>query len=204
MSEPTEVVKTLVPAFTVGLVCDNEVVESVSGVFFDPEHPLAGDRRRLDRIATIMYGAIQKALFAASGGRRFTRDQILEGGADTPDDVLRHALAALQQYPPGRLTGTWEALAVTIARNKALDAYTASQKGLGGTEHRDRLRLVSGDAEGASPDGETREPILAVLPGDWDGPEVESERVEKALVLRKLGPGGSGRARAQDRVCDSL
>ena len=161
-------------------------MESVSGVFFDPEHPLAGDWQRLDRIADIMYGTIQKTFFAASGGRRFTRDQILEGGAATPDDVLRQALVDLQQYPPERLTGTWEGLAVTIARNKAVDAYRASQKSLGGTEHRDRLRLVSGDAETESPDGGTRTPILEVLPGDWDGPEVESERVEKALVLRNL------------------
>lgn len=186
MSESTNVVKTLAAAFTVDAVCDNGVMESVSGVFFDPEHPLAGDRQRLNRIADIMYGTIQKTLFKASGGRRFTREQILEGGADTPDDVLRQALAALQQYPPGHLAGTWEGLAVTIARNKAVDAYRASQKSLGGTEHRDRLRLVSGDAEMDGPNGEMRAPILEVLPGDWDGPEVESERVEEALVLRNL------------------
>lgn len=161
-------------------------MESVSGVFFDPKHPLAEDRQRLDRIANIMYGTIQKALFAASGGRRFTRTQLLEGGAVTPDDVLREALAAFLQYPPGRLTGEWEALAVRIARNKALDAYTASQKGLGGTKHRDRLYLVSGDAERGGPGGETRASLLEVLPGDWDGPEVECERVEKALMLRDL------------------
>ena len=162
-------------------------MESVSGVFFDPKHPLAADRQRLDRIANIMYGTIQKTLFAASGGRRLTRKQLLEGGAVTPDDVLREALAALQQYPPGRLTGEWEALAVRIARNKAVDAFRASQKGLGGTEHRDRLHLVSGDAEKEGPaDGETQAPLLEVLPGGGDGPEVECERVEKALVLRDL------------------
>ena len=161
-------------------------MEWISGVFIDPNHPLAGDRQRLDRLANIMYGTIQKTLFAASGGQRFAREQILEGGAVTPDDILREAFAALQQYPPESLTGTWEALAVTIARNKAVDAYRSSQKSLGGTEHRDRLRLVSGDAEKEGQDGKARAPILEVLPGDWDGPEVESQRVEKALVLRDL------------------
>ena len=108
---------------------------------------------------------------------------------------LREALAALQQYPPERLKGDWEALAVKgdwealavrIARNKAVDAYRASQKGLGGTEHRNRLRIVSGDAEGKGLGGETRRARLELLPSDWDGPEVEYEQVEKAQVLHKL------------------
>ena len=159
---------------------------SISSVLFDPKHPLADDRQRLNRIADIMYGAIQRALFKASGGRRFERSQLLEGGAVTPDDILREALADFQQYPPERLMETWEALAVTIARNKALDAYTSSQKGLGGTEHRDRLYLVSGDAEGEGPDGERQAPRFEVLPGDWDDPEVECARVEKAIVFFDL------------------
>ena len=186
MSGSIGVAKMRALAFTLETVCDNRVMESISSVFFDRKHPLAEDRPRLTRIADIMYGTIQKALFKASGGRRFTRTQLLEGGAVTPDDVLREALAALQQYPPGRLTGTWEALAVTIARNKAFDAYTASQKGLGDTEHRDRLHLVSGDAEREGPGGETQAPLLELLPGDWDGPEVECARVEKALVFFDL------------------
>lgn len=178
--------KVRTPAFILETVCDNGVMASVTSVFFDPKHPLAGDRQRLDRIATIMYGTIQKTLFEESGGRRLTDEQLLEGGAVTPDDVLREALAALLQYPPGRLKGKWEALAVGIARNKAVDAYRASQKGLRGTEHRPRLRLVPGDAKREGPGGETRAPLFEVLPSDWGGPEVECERVEKALVLRDL------------------
>lgn len=159
---------------------------SISSVFFDPKHPLAGNRQRLDKVADIMFRTIQKTLFKASGGRRIPRNQLLVGGAVTPDDVLREALADLLQYPPGGLKETWEALAVEIAHNKAVDAYRASQKGLRGTEHRDRLHLVSGDAEREGPGGEARAPLLEVLPGNWDGPEVECERVEKALVLRDL------------------
>ena len=40
--------------------------------------------------------------------------------------------------------------------------------------------------KGKGPGGEARAPLLKVLPGDWDGPEVECERVEKAHVLRDL------------------
>ena len=173
-------------AFTLETVCDNRVMASVSSVFFDSKHPLAGNRQRLDRVVDIMFRRIQKTLFAASGGRSFTEDQLLEGGAVTAGDVLREALAALLQYPPGRLTGTWEALAVEIAHNKAVDAYRASQKGLRGTERRDRLYLVSGDAERAGPDGEMQAPLFEVLTGDWDGPEVECERVERALAIVDL------------------
>ena len=161
-------------------------MESISSAFFDPEHPLAEDRQRLDRIANIMYATIQKALFKVSRGGHSTGEQLLEGSGVSAEDVLAEALAAVLQYPPERLEGEWEALAVGIAHNKAVDAYRASQKGLRGTEHRDRLYLVSGDAERDGPDGETQAPLFEVLPGDWDGPEVECERVEKALVLRDL------------------
>ena len=186
MSGSVGVVKVRTPAFTLETVCDNGVMASVTSAFFDPKHPLAGNRRRLDKVADLMFRTIQKTLFKANSWRRITRNQLLEGGAVTPDDVLREALAALLQYPPGRLKGEWEALAVEIAHNKAVDAHRASQKGLGGTEHRDRLYLVSGDAQREGPDGETQAPLLELLPGDWDGPEVECERVEKALVFLDL------------------
>ena len=173
-------------AFTLETVCDNGVMASASSVFFDPKHPLAGDRQRLDKVADIMFRTIQKTLYAESAGRRLAGNQLLEGGAVTADDILGEALADLLEYPPGRLKGTWEALAVGIAHHKAVDALRASQKGLGETEHRDRLHLVSGDAERGGPGGETKAPLLEVLPGDWDGPEVECERVEKALVFLDL------------------
>lgn len=186
MSESSEVVKMARPAFTADVVCDNKAMESVSGVFFDPTHPLAGERERLGQIADNMYGTIQKTLFAARGGRVLTREELLDGGAVTPEDVLREALMALQRYPPGRLKETWEALAVRIARNKAVDAYRTSQKSLGATEHRDRLYLVSGDAQREGSGGEAQPPLLEVLPGDWDGPETECERAERTRVFHAL------------------
>ena len=159
---------------------------SVSSVFFDPEHPLAGNRQRLDRVADIMFRTIEKTLYKKCAGRRLTGEELLEGGAVTVNDILSDALADLLEYPPEQLEGEWEALATGIAHNKAVDALRASQKGLGETEHRDRLYLVAGDAERVGPSGEPQAPILSVLPGDWDGPEVECEQTEKALVFFDL------------------
>ena len=173
-------------AFIPETVCDNNDMVSVSSVFFDPEHPLAGNRQRLDKVADIMFCTIQKTLYAKNAGRHSMGNQLLEGGAVTANDILGEALAALLEYPPECLEGSWEMLATVIAHNKAVDALRASRKGLGETEHRDRLHLVSGDAERGDPGGEMQPPILNVLPGDWDGPEVECEQTEKALVFLDL------------------
>ena len=186
MSKSIGVMKVRVLTFTRATVCDNRVMASVSSVVFDPKHPLAGNRQRLDKVADIMFRTIQKTLFKVSGGRHATGEQILYGSGVSAKDVLAEALAAVLQYPPERLEGEWEALAVQIARNKAVDTYKASQKSLSKTEHRERLYLVSGDAERSGPDGETQSPILEALPGDWDGPEIECERVEEAAVFFDL------------------
>ena len=113
---------------------------------FNSEHPLLTDRERLDRIADIMYAKIQKTFFSENPGRRQRgkTEQILKGTAVSADDVLAEALVGLLRYPPERLEGTWEGLAVVIAHNKAVDALRASQKGLRDTDHRPQLRLVSG------------------------------------------------------------
>ncbi|MDE0507775.1 MAG: hypothetical protein OXI17_03975 [Gammaproteobacteria bacterium] len=161
-------------------------MEPVSSRFFDPEHPLAGNRQRLDKVVDIMFRSIQKTLYTVSSGRSNEGNQLLEGGMVTANEILSEALADLLEYPPEQLTGTWEALAVTIARNKAVDALRASQKGLGETEHRSQLHLVSVDADRRGLGGETKPPLLEVLPGDWEDPEVEYERVEKTLVLFDL------------------
>ena len=162
---------------------------SVSSTYFDPLHPLAGNRQRLDKVADIMFRTIEKTLYKMSGGRPLKGMELLEGGAVTVNDILSEALADLLQYPPERLESTWEALATSIAHNKAVDALRASQKGLGETDHRERLRLISGDAERGAPDGEAEPPILSVLPSDWDGPEIECEQIKKTLVFHDLVRG---------------
>ena len=160
---------------------------------FDSEHPLLTDRDRLDRIADIMYAKIQyakiqKTLFSEKPGwrRRAEIEQVLEGTAVSADDVLAEAVVGLVRYPPERLEGTWEGLAVGIAHNKAVDALKASRKGLRETEHRPKLRLVSGDAERQGPGGETEPALFEVLPSNWGDPEAEFLALEKVLTLRNL------------------
>ena len=164
---------------------------------FDFEHPLLADRDRLEQILDIMYARIQKELFPWAPRRRPRAETdrfrstgrielILDGTGVSADDVLSESLIALLEYPPDRLEGIWEALAVGIARHKALDAKTASKKGLRGTEHRPPLRLVSGDAERKGPDGDTEPSIFAVLPSDWGDPETEYFVIQGALKVRNI------------------
>ena len=164
---------------------------------FDPGHPLLADEDRLNRITDVMYARIQKVLFflwKAQRPRRGAhevddvggRERILEGTGVSADDVLSEALFALLQYSPEGLQDTWEGLAVTIARNKAIDARRASQAGLRGTDHRSQLQLISGDAEREGPDGETAPSLLEMVPSTWGDPEAEYLATETTLELRGL------------------
>ena len=164
----------------------------------DSEHPLLADRIRLDRILDVMYIQIQKTLFPGYSGQPRPRvevsqangtgsvERILAGTGVSADDILSEASLELLEYPPERLEGTWEGLAVTIARNKAVDAFRASQKGLRATKHRSELRLMSGDVEREGPDGEMEPSIFELLPSNWGDPEAEYFVMEDALKLRDL------------------
>ena len=164
---------------------------------FDPNHPLLADRKRLDRILNVMHAKIHKTLFRRYPGQRpgsetgLSTDaggieRILYGTGVSADDVLSDALIALLQYPPDRLKGTWEGLAVRIAGNKAVDALRASQKGLRGTNLRPELRLVSGDADRAGPNGESNLSIFGSLRAIRGNPEDEYLALEAALEFRDL------------------
>ena len=164
---------------------------------FDSEHSLLTDRKRLEKIADIMYAKIHKTLFSGNPGRRrWTTasqsdnaagiEQTLEGTGVSAEDVLSEALTGLLQYPRERLEGTWEGLAVTIARNKAIGALRDSKKGLSGTEHRPQLHLVSGDLEREGPDGGAEPALFELLPSNWGDPEVEYFVLQNVLKLRDL------------------
>ena len=162
----------------------------------ESKHPLLADRARLEDILDIMYAKIQKTLFLGNPRRRpraetvgfinaDDRERIREGTGFSADDILSEALFGLLQYPPERLEGTWEGLAVTIAGNKATDAFRASTKSLRGTDHRPELRIVSGDAEGKGPDGEREPALFEVLPSNYGDPEAEYfEYLELEYVLK--------------------
>ena len=155
------------------------------------------DRKRLDRILDVMYAKIQKTLFpryperrprfeTGSYGNVGGRERILDGTGVSTNDVLSEAFLALLEYPPGRLKTTWEALAVGIAHNKAVDAIRASRRGLRETDHRPELRLVSGDAERESSEGETRSGLFEVLRSDRGDPEAEFLALQAVTELRDL------------------
>ncbi len=164
---------------------------------FDPEHPLLTDRKRLDRILDVMFATIQKTLFPRRrGGVRGpvtgqsdlqgVAEPVLEGTGVSTEDALAEAARALLQFRPDRLEGEWEALAVRIARNKAVDALRASGKGLRGTDHRPALRLVSGDAEREGPGGERQPGVFESIRSDWGDPEAEFLVLQDVLKLRDL------------------
>lgn len=151
------------------------------------EHPLLEDRERLERILDVMYAKIHKTLFGTRGQRsKDKQERILVSTAVSADDVLSEALLGLLQYPPERLEGTWEGLAVSIAGYKAIDALKASNKGLRGTDHRPQLYLVSGDLEPDGPDGATEPALFESLPSDWGDPEAEYFMLRNVLQLRDL------------------
>ena len=164
---------------------------------FDPEHPLQSDREHLERILDVMYAKIQKTLFPRNPRRRLRAEtglstdvggseRILDGSGVSADDVLSEALIALLRYPPKRLKGTWEGLAVGIARNKAVDALRTSGKGLRGTDIRPELHLVSGDADGVGRDGEKEPLLFEGLHAIRGNPEDEYFALEAALEFRNL------------------
>ena len=191
-------VKPRAPIFTFDAVSDNSYMKTSNSPRFDPDHPLRADEDRLNRILNVMYAKIHKTLFPWSKpGRRSGSEAsqsnnaddpelILEGTGVSANDVLSEACEGLLLYPPERLHGTWEGLAVTIAENKATDALRSAGKGLHGTDHRTPLRLVSGDLERKGPDGETEPAIFDTLPGNWCDPEAEFFVLDDVLKLRNL------------------
>ena len=118
-------------------------------------HPLFADRNLLEEVSKVMYAVIQKTLHKRRSPSRQGAgpDRALIGGVSA-DDVLQEALIELWNYPPKKLTKSWGALGVTVARRRAVDAVRAARKGLRGTDHRQEIKRESGDAPMVGPDGE--------------------------------------------------
>ena len=79
----------------------------------------------------------------------------------------------------------WKAWAVTIARNKAIEALRAAEPFLAGPGQRPDLELLSGDEEHHSP-GEPRGRLFEVLPDGRYDPEAEYIETRRALDLEEL------------------
>ena len=163
----------------------------------DPDHPLFADRDRLEEIADVMYAAIHKTLKWSNPGlqprgaaNRLSgagdSERTLRGTGTGADDILADAFLALVQFPPEQLKGSWEGLAVRIAKNKAKDALETAEKGLRATEQRPKLFLVSGERTVQGPDGESAPAPFDALPGEWADLEAEYFALADVLKLRDL------------------
>ena len=144
-----------------------------------------------------MYAAIHKTLKWSNPGlqaqgasKRLSgagdSERTLRGTGIGADDILAEAFLALVEYPPERLRGSWEGLAVRIAQNKAKDALEVAEKGLRATDQRPKLHLVSGDRVGQGPDGASDPAPFDVLPAEWAGLEAEYFALADVLELRDL------------------
>lgn len=94
------------------------------------QHPLWVDRDRLEAITHRMWLEIQKVMFP--GRPRRTRrnpghTELTVVGGTSAEDVFSEALQGLLQYEP-KGSVSWEAVAITIAQRRAIDAVRNARK----------------------------------------------------------------------------
>lgn len=164
-----------------------------------PRHPLENEPERLGRIVDVMWQEIHKVVKRTAQRRRRSHgssvarlvgesptDPLVAGSA-TATDILADALADLLRTPAGRVTQSWEAIAVGIARNKAKGALRESQAGLRATARRPRLTVVSGDQPGGNEsEGTPSAPILDVIADPDDDLEDEFIKTYQQIELIRL------------------
>ena len=155
---------------------------------FDFEHPLLRDRDLREEVLDVMHAIIGKTLHGRgrAGARRGAGAERAIFGGVSAEDVLQDAFEALLTRPHRRVSVNWRALGVTIARNKAIDARRASEKGLRGTGHRRELRVESGDAETPTDSGKPGATIFELHPDERYNPEEEYIAARSALDLLDL------------------
>lgn len=155
-----------------------------------PEHPLRGDKERLQTIVRLMAFTIQKKLrrglpgFTGFAGSARGVAEALPGTGVSAEDVLAVAVADLLEQ-----TGepeSWEALATLIATRRSDDALRrwGLSDGRGGW----RPRVVSGDRPTTHDDDETT--LLAIAADRTEDPAETAARnllvVEMVEITRDL------------------
>ena len=153
----------------------------------DSEHPLFDDRDLFDKVRAVMYAVIQKTLHKGlTASRQGTGpDRAMIGGVSA-EDILQDALINLLEYAPEKLTSSWGAMGVTIAKRRAVDAVRVATKGLRGTDHRPEIKVESGDAPTVGADGEAGPTRWDLHPVERLNPEEEYEIMQRVLDLRDL------------------
>lgn len=148
---------------------------------FPTAHPVMEDEELRDRVLDIMWARIQKTISPNGRPRRrstSTANLHLAGGINA-QEVLFAALEGVLRFDPERLEGSWEALATTIAHNKAVQAVRDNTKGR--RRANQEVDLASIDRE--NPDGSTLADELADPLAD---PEAEALALAQELAYRKI------------------
>ena len=157
-------------------------------------HPLAADRELLSEVLDVMYAKIHKVLGwtnpGLARGRRHpmgagSEERTLPGTTVSADDILARAYEALMRHPRASIRN-WKAWAVTIARNKAIEALRAAEPFLAGPGRRPDLELLSGDEEHQGSTDEPRRGLFEVLPDSRHDPEAEYIELRRVLDLEEL------------------
>ncbi|WP_370501319.1 sigma-70 family RNA polymerase sigma factor [Mycolicibacterium sp. jd] len=141
------------------------------------QHPLLADVARLQKISDNMLRTIHRTLAGCGGSPG--EERVLHGG-ESARDVLQEALVALLRCDQA---DSWEAMGVTIARRRAIDALRRATRG--------RRRRDAADDEtdqiSVRPIDEVLTDYLGTPAGAWwDSPEQAYEHHAQLEVLHPL------------------
>ncbi len=129
-------------------------------------HPLFDDSDRLEQVRRVAHQKILKMLGLNPVS---AEERVLTGGVSA-DDILQEVMKALWHFDPDELRDRWEALAVTFAHNKTVDALRRADHG---TVSLDRT-IGSDDDAGLSG---------AERLSDWRTAEDEYMAIDEELVV---------------------
>lgn len=123
--------KFLEIAFVVAASRDNPLdMHTPAGRPIWEQHPLWLDRERLEAITQRMWLEIQKVMFPGRPRRPLRnpgKTELTVVGGASVEDVFSEALQDLLQYEPEGSVN-WEAVGITIAQRRAVDAVRTAKK----------------------------------------------------------------------------
>jgi RNA polymerase sigma factor (sigma-70 family) len=144
------------------------------------QHPLWLDREHLEAITQRMWLEIQKVMFPNKPRRPLRspgKTELTVVGGTSVEDAFSEAVHALLQYAP-ESDVNWEAVGLTIARRRAIDAVRTA------TKHR---RLPDGSEIGiTSLDLENEEGELLVDEPADPGDPTDDEAIDRVLRADRL------------------
>jgi DNA-directed RNA polymerase specialized sigma24 family protein len=144
-------------------------------------HPVLQDVALRERLLDLMWARIQKTVapnHRPRPRRRSNADLVVAGGIIV-QDVLNDALAGVLHTKPEEVRKSWEALATTIAHNKAVQAVRDNTKGrLRDGDEIDLVPLHQPDENGTT--------LADKLADELADPEAEAIVLQQELALKRL------------------